>query len=313
MQNERDITLRHLKALSLLLEVCSLTKAAEILGTNQPTVSKMLARLRAHFGDPLFVRVGLMMQPTPRALEIAEPLRGLLAVSDDLRATSPEFDPATSQREFRVLVSEVGMFHLVPLLIQEFERVGQGLRLRAVPLDARSVSAKLESGEADVAFGAFPREIINLRQVKLYADPYISVVRRDHPRLERLNRLENWLAERHVLVTASNTGHAAHEQLERVMISQLDASQIMVRVPSFVAGAFVASRTDAICTIPAKLGLHLFEDFRLSEMAPPIELPRIEISQIWHERVDRDAGHRWLRSMIVSISKGRRGGATLPV
>ena len=72
-----DISLRHLKALSLLLEVRSLTKAAEILEVNQPTVSKMLARLRAHFGDPLFVRVGLSMQPT--AHRVNEPLRGLLA------------------------------------------------------------------------------------------------------------------------------------------------------------------------------------------------------------------------------------------
>src|ERR1700741_198950 len=69
IMKDGDISLRHLKALSLLLEVRSLTKAAEILEVNQPTVSKMLVRLRAHFGDPLFVRVGLSMQPTPRALD----------------------------------------------------------------------------------------------------------------------------------------------------------------------------------------------------------------------------------------------------
>src|SRR5690349_16220731 len=101
-----DISLRHLKALSLLLEVRSLTKAAEILEVNQPTVSKILARLRAHFGDPLLVRVGLSMQPTPRALDLSERLRGLLAVSDDLKASTASFDPAASTREFRVLVGE---------------------------------------------------------------------------------------------------------------------------------------------------------------------------------------------------------------
>ncbi len=305
MQHESDISLRHLKALNLLLEVRSLTKAAEILGTNQPTVSKMLARLRAHFGDPLFVRVGLMMQPTPRALEIAEPLRGLLAVSDNLRAAAADFDPATSQREFKLLVSEVGMFHLIPQMIQALERMGPGLRLKAVPLDARSVSAKLESGEADVAIGTYPREISNVRRVKLYADPYVSVVRQSHPRLATLKRLDAWLAERHILVTASSIGHVAHEQLERVLITRLDPSKVLVRMPSFVAAAFVASRTDAICTIPAKLGASLQEDLRLVQINPPLDLPSIEISQIWHERVDRDAGHRWLRSLVSGMAKGR--------
>ena len=100
MKND-DVTLRHLKVLSLLLDVRSLTKVAEILDVNQPTVSKMLARVRLHFGDPLFVRAGLLMQPTPRALGLMEPLRGLLAASDDLKASTSSFDPATSEREFR--------------------------------------------------------------------------------------------------------------------------------------------------------------------------------------------------------------------
>jgi DNA-binding transcriptional LysR family regulator len=305
--NDSDISLRHLKTLSLLLEVCSLTKAAEILGTNQPTVSKTLARLRSHFGDPLFVRVGLSMQPTPRALEIAGPLRGMLAVSDHIHAATAAFDPTTSEREFKVLVSEVGMIHHVPTLMQKLERAGRGLRLRAVPLDSRHVSVKLESGEADIAFGAFPREVGGLRRQKLYVDPYVSVVRRGHPRLDRLSRPDELLRERHIMVTASSTGHAAHEQLERAMMSKLDPDLVYVRVPSFVTAAFVASRTDAVCTMPAKLASYLVRDLPLVVLKPPLALPRIEVAQVWHERVNRDPGHRWLRSTIFDMSKTGRG------
>lgn len=303
MMNDNDIGLRHLRALSLLLEVKSLTRTAEILGTNQPTVSKMLARLRQHFADPLFVRVGLQMQPTPRALEIAEPLRGLLAVSDDMRATTAKFVPASSRREFKVLVSEVGMVHLVPPLMQALERAGRDMRLRAVPIDSRLVSAKLESGEADVAFGAFPREIGNLRRQKLYADPYVSVVRREHPRAGRLAKIDDWLGERHILVTASSTGHAAHEQLERAVMERLPPELVAVRVPSFVAAALVASRTDAICTMPAKLAAYLVRDLPIVVLKPPLPLPRIEVSQVWHERVNRDEGHKWFRAMIFGSSR----------
>jgi len=304
---DSDISLRHLKALSLLLEVRSLTKVAEILDVNQPTVSKMLARLRSHFGDPLFVRNGLLMQPTPRALELMEPLRGLLAISDDLKASTPTFNPSTSIREFKVLVGEVGMIHFVPPLMRDLEQSGGGLRLRAVPLDSRQVSAKLESGEADIALGAFPREVGKLRRQKLYIDPYVSVVRKGHPRFDRLGRVEGFVRERHILVTASNTGHAAHEQLEEALKARLAPENIQLRVPSFVSCAFVASQSEAIGTMPARLASYLVRDLPLAMFKPPLQLPRIEIAQVWHERLNRDAGHRWLRSRVFELFRSRRG------
>src|SRR5580692_6384918 len=91
--DEDDIGLRHLRVLSLLLEVGSITRAAQILDTTQSSVSKILAKLRVHFGDPLFVRVGLSLRPTPRAIELAQPLRGLLTASDAMRSSTSSFDP----------------------------------------------------------------------------------------------------------------------------------------------------------------------------------------------------------------------------
>lgn len=301
-----DISLRHLKALSLLLDVRSLTKAAEILDVNQPTVSKMLARLRSHFGDPLFVRVGLTMEPTPRAQELVEPLRGLLAVSDDLRASTASFDPTTADREFKVLVSEVGMIHLVPPLMRDFERAGRALRLRAVPLDSRHVSAKLESGEADIALGAFPQEVGRLRRQKLYVDSYVSVVREGHPRLGLLERPDVFLRERHVLVTASSTGHAAHAQLEKVLLGRLAPENIQLRVPSFVSSAFVVSQSDAVGTMPERLAAYFIRELPLEMIRPPLPMPRFDIAQVWHERLNRDAGHRWLRTRVFDLFRPRQ-------
>jgi DNA-binding transcriptional LysR family regulator len=304
--NEGEISLRHLKALSLLLELQSLTRVADVLDTNQPNVSKILSKLRRHFGDPLFVRVGLSMHPTPRALEIAEPLRGLLSVSDSLQASGASFDPGTSLREFKILVAEVGMVTLIPILMREFDRIGGNLRLRAVPLDARHVTAKLETGEADIALGAFTAEPGTTRRQKLYLDPYVSVVRKGHPRLGRLSQSEAFLQEHHIVVTASSTGHAAHQQVEKVLVAKVDPERIRLRVPSFVACGFVASQTDAIGTMPAKLANYLVNHLPISIFTPPLPLSRIEISQMWHERVDRDAGHRWLRAKIYELFRSRR-------
>jgi DNA-binding transcriptional LysR family regulator len=295
-ENDESLGFRHLRALSLLLDVGNLTHVAEILETNQPTVSKALRKLRAHFGDPLFVRVGSSMHPTPRALEIADPVRKMLSLAEDLGRSKWTFDPGTSSREFKVLVSEVGMIvHVLPLT-QELERAGRSLRLKAVPLDSRQFASKLETGEADVAFGAFPRAAGSLKRLRLYSDVYVSVVRKDHPRLNRLGRLGTFLDERHIVVTASSTGHAAHQQLEQVLVSRLKPQRILMSVAGFLTCAFVASRTDAVGTMPAKLAEHLASDLGLTIFAPPLTLPRIEISMLWHERVSRDAGHQWFRS-----------------
>jgi DNA-binding transcriptional LysR family regulator len=299
--NEDDISLRQLRVLTLLLEVGSLTRAAQILGTTQPTVSKVLARLRGHFGDPLLVRAGLAMHPTPKALELAQPLKELLAASAVVRSSALSFDPSSSRREFSVMVTEVGMVALLPQIIGHLARAGPELRLKAVPLDARELEIRLEAGEADIALGAFPDAAPHMRHQRLYADLYVSVVRTGHPRLANLTRADAFLRQRHIVVTSSNRGHAAHRLLAEVLKSHLDAEQVLVRVPSFVAGAFVASCTDAVVTLPARLAECLAANLGLAIFPTPLPLPPIEIGQLWHERLEKDPGHRWFRRAINTL------------
>jgi DNA-binding transcriptional LysR family regulator len=293
--------------LTLLLEVGNLTRAAQILAVSQPTVSKMLARLRAHFGDPLFVRAGLAMHPTPKALALAQPLKELLATSARMRAGTASFDPATSTREFALILTEVGMITLLPPIIAALERQGRSLRVKAVPLDARQLEARLEAGEGDLALGAFPDASPGMRRQGLFADPYASVVRRGHKARHRLGKAEAFLAQRHVVVTSSSAGHAAHRMLEQVLGARLAPERVHARVPSFVASAFIASSTDAVATLPGRLAAWLAGALRLAVFAPPLALPRIEIGQLWHERVDHDEGHRWLRATIQALFGGPHG------
>jgi DNA-binding transcriptional LysR family regulator len=304
--HDSDVSLRHLKVLGLLLEVQNLTLAAEILDTNQSAVSKILAKLRKHFGDPLFVRSGRSMHPTPRALEIAQPLKGLLESAELLRSSTSVFDPRASQREFRVIVADVGMIQLVPPLMRELERLGGTLRIKALPLDSHGVFARLEAGEADIALGSFPAAAGSMRRQRLFSDSYVSVARRGHPRLSRLSNPKMLLKEHHVIVSASSTGHAAHRLLEHVLVSQLDADRIQISVPSFVTCAFIASRTDAVGILPALLAEYLADDLRLAVFPTPLNLPLIEIGQFWHERVTRDAGHRWFRARLRELFGQRR-------
>jgi len=102
---------------------------------------------------------------------------------------------------------------------------------------------------------------------------------------------------------------------QRVLTSQISPANIMLRVPSFIAGAIVAAETDGIATLPANLAKRLAEPLGLVTLETPVALPRIEISQYWHERYHRDAAHRWFRSVtsdLFGTTARTRGTRSLP-
>jgi DNA-binding transcriptional LysR family regulator len=300
-QNDLDLRLRDLKVLHTMLLERSLTRAAEALDTAQPSISKVLARLRRHFGDPLFIRSGNAMHPTPRALEIAEPLRAMLAASDSLRVSSAPFDPSSSGRDFALLLTDAGMMLFLPPLMSAVSKQGPGLRLRAVPYDSKHFESKLETGEADLALGAFQRAPHGLRRQRLYVSGYLSVARKDHAKLAALGSRSGFRSARHIIVAASDTGHAVHRMVQQALEAEIAAESVLLRLSSFIAAAIVASQTDGIATIPANVAIFLAEKLELATFRPPMPLPAIEIAQYWHERYHRDPGHRWLRSLCFDV------------
>jgi DNA-binding transcriptional LysR family regulator len=102
-------------------------------------------------------------------------------------------------------------------------------------------------------------------------------------------------------VTGSETGHAAHRTAHRVLSSAIAPANVMLRVPSFIAGAIVAAETDGVATLPTNLAQRLAGPLGLATFETPIALPRIEIAQFWHERYHRDAGHQWLRNLTFEL------------
>src|SRR5689334_22680397 len=129
------LDLQHLEALEVLLQEHSLTRAAQALNVTQPALSKTLARLRRYFDDPLFVRVALRMEPTPKALELQAPIKAILERMRALRSEHVPFDPATSDRVFNFCVVDAGVIKLLPLLVNKLMQEAPHVRLRVLQLD----------------------------------------------------------------------------------------------------------------------------------------------------------------------------------
>jgi len=295
-----DLDLHHLRAFDSLMRERSLTRAARALNVTQPALSKTLARLRRHFADPLFVRVSLRMEPTPKAVELAEPVRGILDRMRNLETTHVPFDPRTSSRTFKFCVVDAGVAKLLPPLVTMMMREAPHVRLQVLQVDAQQLEGWLESGKIDFAMGSYPGLIKGVRRQQLWVERYVGVVRKGHPRLGARPSLRAFVAEKHVLVSTQGTGHA-HRRAERAIEAAIPPANIICRVPMFIAAAVMAKHTDTVAILPLSIAMMLARDLDLEMIAPPIKLPKIEIAQYWHERFDREPGIQWIRKVFPTL------------
>jgi DNA-binding transcriptional LysR family regulator len=298
--------LHHLRVLDVLLREHSLTRAARELDVTQPALSKTLAYLRRYFDDPLFVRVALRMEPTPKALQLQAPVRAILEQMQTLRSKHVSFDPRISQRTFNFCVVDAGLIKLLPPLVDRLLTEAPNVRLQVLQLEAANLEPWLESGKLDFAMGSFPSLTKGIRRQPLWVERYVGVVRRGHPRISSDPTLSAFAGEKHVLVSIAGSGHT-HQIMERILAAALPRENIICRIPMFIGAAVLAKHTDAVATLPLSVATVLAEDLDLEIIKLPLKLPRIDIFQYWHDRFHRDAGSQWIRSVFRQLFRGPPG------
>ena len=295
--NVRSLDLNLLRVFDAVLRDRSVTAAARHLGLTQPAVSNALARLRAAFEDALFVRTPTGMDATPFARELAEPVRQALALLESALAHGPGFDPATSTRAFRFYMSDLGQIEFLPPLVERAQRVAPNVRLEAVALEVEDIGDALASGNLDLAVGFLPALGPPLQRRSLFRDPYVCLMRIDHPRIEGKLTRKKFLAASHALVSYRGGHRVIEEALERAGL----ARRIALRVPHFTVVPMVLERTDLILTLPARVARVYERRGRLKSLPPPVPIPPAEVAVHWHERFDSDPGNRWLREVLIEL------------
>jgi len=296
--NIRDTDLNLLRVLDAVLRERSVTGAASRLGLTQPAVSNALARLRRAFDDPLFVRSPRGMDPTPFAQALAEPVHQALGLVEAALAQRAGFDPASSTRGFRFYMSDIGEIFFLPPLIERVRREAPGVRIEAVTLPLADIPAALATGELDVAVGFLPALPPPVRSRRLFRDPYVCMMRVDHPGIRASLTRRAFVEASHVLVSSMGSGHRVIEEaLEKHGITR----RIALRVPHFTVLPTVLERTDLLLTIPLRIARALEKGGRLKALKLPVPIPAADIGLHWHERVERDPGNVWLRKMMVEL------------
>lgn len=295
--NVKGLDLNLLRVFDAVLRDGSVTSAAKYLGLTQPAVSNALARLRARFEDALFVRTATGMDATPFARELAEPVRQALALLESALAHGPGFDPATSTRAFRFYMSDLGQIEFLPPLVERARRVAPGVRLEAVALEVEDIGDALASGTLDLAVGFLPGLGPPVRRQPLFRDPYVCLMRADHPAIGKKLTRKKFLAASHALVSYRGGHRVIEEALERAGL----ARRIALRVPHFTVVPMVLERTDLILILPARVARVYERRGRFKSLPPPVPIPPADVAAHWHERFERDPGSRWLRELIVEL------------
>ena len=288
------------KLLSVFDEVYktrSVSRAGENLGLAQSSISISLARLRRHFGDPLFVRTSEGMQPTPHATTLVTPIRQALDLLRGITKQQAIFEPFKAQRTFRICMTDITHLVLLPALINRLRDVAAGINVEITHISPQTPKM-LESGEADLAVGFMPQLEAGFYQQKLFDQDFSCVVRRNHPRVHSRLTAAMFKRENHVLVTAAGTGqNLVEEALERYGVSR----NVALRLPNYLGiGGLVAS-TDLIVTVPRRVAETLVRIADVKLVAPPFDLPVFAIKQHWHDRYQHDPANRWLRSVISDL------------
>ncbi len=291
--------------LDTLLEERNVTRTARRLGVTQSAVSHALKRLREHFGDPLLVRSSQGMTRTPRAEEIAEPIRrGLETIQEGVRRGA-HFQPATAERSFALATTDqIGVLWLPPLF-RRISTAAPRVDLRVIPI-VRDIERALDTGAADVVLtGAFdPPEVQGLFRQRLREERMVCLVRADRADVKGDLSLEQFCALSHVLV-APRGGRGI---VDRMLAEQGITRRIAVQVPHFAVAPFLVAASDLVLTVAESVARVFLPLLPLRMLAPPIGLPPAVYWQVWHERSHRDAAHAWLRARIAEAVQEIRTG-----
>lgn len=285
------LDLNLLVTLEALLESGSVTVAAARLRSSQPAVSRALGRLRDHFDDPLLVRSGNAMSPTPRGAELAMRLHEAL---DGLRRAvqpSSPFVPATSRRRFRLATADYGVATVVPPLLEALEREAPGVDLVISPLEG-SLDAAME--RCDLIVGPRRGAAAGVVWTRLFHEDFVCVGRRGTLGRSVTVSLEELTSRAHVFVAPSGQSEGVlDERLRERGLSR----RVALSVPSFLSALPVVASSRLVCVLPRRVAVDSTDD-RLEWRELPLTLPGVTIECAWHERMRKDPEHIFLRRLL---------------
>jgi len=286
-------------ALRALLQEGNVTRAAKKVGLGQSSMSHALARLRAHFDDPLLVQAGRTLVLTERAKALIGPVELAIAQFERVFLSRDAFDPRTSGRTFRIVATDNLELYLLPKLMAVLAREAPFVDLRFYRLPSNWTEA-LQRGDCDLKLGRKYAIDPSLHGQDLLEERFVCVLRKGHPLAGRKRlTLAEYAGLSHVVVSPSAAlGDPATGLVDELLRKHGAKRRIALSVPNFLVAPFVIAANDLALTVSARLSGSFERSLRLRVVDLPVRLATYTLNQVWAERAHEDEGHRWLRQTI---------------
>lgn len=292
------VDLNLLVVLQAVLEERSATRAAARLDLTQPAVSNALARLRVLLGDPLVVRSGRGLSPTPAALAIRPQLDTALRLVEGIVRDLDDFDMATTTREWVVAFADLYGPLVLPGLDRRLQRDAPRSRVRVAALDRISVVDALATGEIDLYLGIPTTVPSAWHSEPAFTDDIVGVIAAHHPDAGRVMTLDRFVELPHAHVRISpGRGREVDDALARLGHTR----RIYLTVSHYSSLFPVVENGHCIATAPRRLAQYHARKSAITLFELPLALPTYGVRLFWHERVDNDPGTAALRNILREV------------
>lgn len=294
--NIRKLDIGTLIALQRLLDEGNLSKVAREIGLSQPALSHVLARLRNALGDPLLVREGGGLTPTPRGVELRDRLHQLMPQMEAVFAADG-FDPAQSDMLFKIaLTDHAGEVLLARLLDAQLSQAPRVKTTIAVIPNRQTDLAALDEGHYDLRIGWLRSLPPQWHRRKLLEDRIVLIAARDNDAV--LPALS--------VAQFAQLGHVALESERPIYPNMIDSflaehnleRNVIVRVSHFSLAPSIVASSKLVAMFPERLARRFGDSIRIVD--PPLPFPNPNLSMAWHPRTHDSLAHRWLRGLVVS-------------
>ncbi|QCB96414.1 LysR family transcriptional regulator [Arthrobacter sp. PAMC25564] len=277
----------------------SVTRAAQDLSLTQPTVSHALGRLRRALRDPLFVRGPVGYEPTARASELAAVFRKAVVAVDDAVDADRAFDPSSTDRTFRLCLSDIGEHAFLPRIMKRFVVQAPGASLEVVPMQISQVQGWLAHGEIDGAIASVPLDVSGRRTI-VADDHYVCVLPREAASPGPRISWQDFLALKHVAMDPA----AGHDQVERAVRAQQVEREIALRVPHFSALAEVVAGCGMAAIVPLQMATRMAERWPVAIRELPFDTPEFEVTLYWDAAISSLGAAAWFLDLVAEALGG---------
>nr|WP_174505554.1 LysR substrate-binding domain-containing protein [Acinetobacter sp. Marseille-Q1620] len=275
----------------------SVSLAADRLNISQPTVSNILNKIRSHYNDPLFLRIGNEMVPTELSKQLFPLVSEALNKIEHINNFTIDFDQQNTHQKFTIAMTDVSHLVLLPKISQYIKRHAPNVRINVRAITSET-SYQMANGEIDLAIGFLPHLENGFYQQKLFEQYYVVLASKSHPRLVNESMsLDDYLNELHIDIDAG----MGHYHIENELLKLELKRNILMRIPSYLGVGLVVQETDAIATVPYYLSEVLLSRGNLKMIEAPIAFPTYSIKQYWHMSCHHKTSHQWLRHMIYDL------------